>query len=239
MELNLVKAQMDPTDDAQWTADGSPRMEVIHDMSGDESITRKQVIDAFPDWNREQAQEAAAGGGEPIVPEITNAEEAKADDEQVVPETAPVVQPAVDEVTEEDLADVGSLPLAKIYASFELTQAYSKWLGKKCNETAKAVEAMTEELNGWAARSAATDRMLIRMERQKPKQVSDTKAYIKKQNDIRIAKAAAAQAFIDGGTNVHDVSKALGVKAPIDRALNARKATRGSTRPALGLPVRK
>jgi hypothetical protein len=56
--LEQALATLDPDDDAAWTADGLPRMDVLEALIGDKSITREQV-DAIG-FTREKARQYRA-----------------------------------------------------------------------------------------------------------------------------------------------------------------------------------
>lgn len=53
MTINEALGHINPSDDAHWTSDGLPRMEVIEQMVGTHSITRKEVTDSHPEFCRE------------------------------------------------------------------------------------------------------------------------------------------------------------------------------------------
>lgn len=44
--------QLDPTNDAHWTDDGLPRESVVRDLAADKNITRKEIQEAFPGFQR-------------------------------------------------------------------------------------------------------------------------------------------------------------------------------------------
>jgi len=46
---------LDPANDAQWTADGLPRMDVVEILIDNKAITRKEVTEADPEFCREVA----------------------------------------------------------------------------------------------------------------------------------------------------------------------------------------
>lgn len=79
----------------------------------------------------------------------------------------------------------------------------------------------------------------IRRSRPKRRENTDIGAYLAQAAKTRQERAERAMQFIVAGTSAADVVKALNPKAPIDQALNRRKAAPGSTRPASNLPVRK
>jgi hypothetical protein len=53
-EIRDVLSKLDAGTDEHWTSDGQPKVEVIHQLSGDSTITRKQIIDAAPNFTRTQ-----------------------------------------------------------------------------------------------------------------------------------------------------------------------------------------
>ena len=55
MTKEIIEAlrEFDPLDDDQWTTDGAPKMEAVHLLTGDDTITRKDVVEAAPKFNRE------------------------------------------------------------------------------------------------------------------------------------------------------------------------------------------
>lgn len=48
--------QLDPNDDEHWTADGKPKMTAVEALMGRSDITRAQVNEALPGFNREAAR---------------------------------------------------------------------------------------------------------------------------------------------------------------------------------------
>lgn len=72
---------LSPGNDEHWTADGLPRLDAVENLLG-ASVTRKQLTNAAPDFNRAMAQsvvdEAASQGdteqGDTELPEVDKAE---------------------------------------------------------------------------------------------------------------------------------------------------------------------
>lgn len=67
MQIKQALAQLDPTNDSDWTSDGKPRMERVRELVGDDSVTRVQVEAAVPGFSR--APEPAEPEPEPAVDE--------------------------------------------------------------------------------------------------------------------------------------------------------------------------
>jgi len=56
MNLEIAIKSLDPENDEHWTQDGSPRLEILSELTG-EKITRGAVTKAFPLINRDFARE--------------------------------------------------------------------------------------------------------------------------------------------------------------------------------------
>jgi len=52
MSIRQALTALDPTNDEHWTNDGSPRMDAVERLVGTKSITRRDVVDAAPMFNR-------------------------------------------------------------------------------------------------------------------------------------------------------------------------------------------
>lgn len=52
MDLLQALQALDDGDDAQWTAQGLPKVDVLKEMTGDESITRQVIDGEAPDYTR-------------------------------------------------------------------------------------------------------------------------------------------------------------------------------------------
>lgn len=44
--------KLDPATDEHWTSDGQPKVDVVQTLASDGTITRKNIIDAAPDFTR-------------------------------------------------------------------------------------------------------------------------------------------------------------------------------------------
>lgn len=51
--LEEALQKLDAKNDEHWTADGLPRMEVLQELTGDDTLTRRQVSDQHANFNRE------------------------------------------------------------------------------------------------------------------------------------------------------------------------------------------
>jgi len=55
MTIKEALMHLDPTDDAQWTSDGLPLVEVVRGLTGNETLTRKEISEADPAFCRDNA----------------------------------------------------------------------------------------------------------------------------------------------------------------------------------------
>jgi len=53
MTIEQALASLDATDDAQWTAAGLPRLEVVRELTGDASLSREDIEAAAPGFSRD------------------------------------------------------------------------------------------------------------------------------------------------------------------------------------------
>ncbi len=56
---------LDPSDDLLWTDDGSPMIDAMQKLCNDTSLTRAQINDALPGWDRKTAGFAKSGAFAP------------------------------------------------------------------------------------------------------------------------------------------------------------------------------
>jgi hypothetical protein len=57
-KLVAALKQLNPSDDKHWTADGQPRIDIVKQLAGDQSITREAIDKAAPGFTRTSIQEA-------------------------------------------------------------------------------------------------------------------------------------------------------------------------------------
>lgn len=72
--VRAALTQLDPTNDKHWTEDGLPREGVVRQFANDQNISRKDIQDAYPGFQRNATKPGAAAGdnidpltGEPVV----------------------------------------------------------------------------------------------------------------------------------------------------------------------------
>jgi len=60
MEINEALGALNPANDKHWTREGLPAMKAVEALVGDSSITRQDVTDAWPGFDRDEAAENLA-----------------------------------------------------------------------------------------------------------------------------------------------------------------------------------
>jgi hypothetical protein len=71
---------LDPTNDAHWTQDGAPRIDVLKELTGDQELSRAMIVNAAPEFSRAAAAASAAP------PSVVAASETKTETPDVVVE---------------------------------------------------------------------------------------------------------------------------------------------------------
>lgn len=56
-------ALLNPADDAHWTSDGAPRVEVVKELVGEPTLQRQHLIQAAPEFTRDSAAKVLATEG--------------------------------------------------------------------------------------------------------------------------------------------------------------------------------
>lgn len=266
--ITQALSQLDPADNAHWTADGMPRMDVVEKLVGDSSITRKNVTDAAPDFTRDTATELAA------LEAMAQKEKAEAEAE-VKPEVAekPIEAPIIEQPTEpapEPTSECASgacslseavaaddpvkalgelseaqevyildMPLPEVCSTLEGMEAWQIEANVLSVNWQKEKSVLDTRINKLAKLSASITARQQRMRMNEPNHdTAPIRAYLKRQAEVREQRAKRAQAFIDRGINQGDLTALISGKAKIDIALNQRKPAPGSTRPSPRMPVR-
>jgi hypothetical protein len=212
---------LDPKNDAHWTSDGSPRMEVLQELTGNEGLTRKQVREAAPTFTRETAGEAPpeAPGISPETEQgATTAPplEGDQDENETLPddEQEQADQDAADEQDEADLAEETELTALLAEADAELAEAEAD-----LNERRKVVDEVR----------ARRDQLVEARERERT--VHDDQIermrFIKRQAALR-AERAGENAL---ATELALQARGLAGASALDQSM-ARRLGRGRDRPA-------
>jgi len=237
-QIVTALAQLDPLDDDQWTTDGAPRVDAVEKLLGSD-IKRQDIIDAAPHFSRETAGQ---------LPEDEDAQEGDVQGEgsQEVTETPDVVEDD-DELEflldddEDDFVDTLTMTQDEIITDPDMLQLYIIQAGDKFNELVQMQERIKGELKLWSERQQIAERILSRRYPGHGKKSTSEviRQYLDAQVEAREKRAAAATAFIMGGTNPGDVAKALAGASALDKAMSQRKPKPGATRPAPRMPVQR
>lgn len=245
MKINEALRKLDVENDQHWTADGMPKMGVVEELVGDKSITRKDVTNAAPDFNREairtQMQEQAS-----------NSEQGTADHEP---------EPLVEE-PEKDAAKTakptGPLTSSSPVESVEVKENKSRQaeraarVKEACKEFSELtdIEELDSEIQGMEEQVTSIlkaisegkedildiEEVLGAAQAQRNSLVPETsnstaiQDYIKSQNKQRAERAKRAKEI-----SKHFDLSSFQTKAPIDAAMS-RKNKRGASRP--NMPVK-
>jgi len=205
MELKDALIKLDPMEDAHWTQDGSPRIDVVSGFLGS-PVTRQQIIDAAPLFSR------ANSILEKKEPE-PNVEEEKAQEVDVF----------------EDFL-VGEIMEEREFVQFLNTvsadhlEELESMIVEQNDQAAKAA-TRAQDLVALTKRQLSFVRSRIKAERPDVSNQEAIRLYLAKQHEIRAEKANLA---IEIKKTV-DIRK-LDPRAVIDRAM-ARKTARGMSRP--------
>lgn len=221
MNIQETLARLEPGNDAHWTADGMPRLDIIQGLMGDGSLSRKMVIDAAPDFTRASAQAAV---------------------DQSADKAAEVLEPHEEDRAPYDTSDPSWVLTArkedvfKDEASIVEAQGAVSDLITGWNRDIEHLKKRILEANVLQRR---LDRVLQRVLATKPKDQTDPiQMYLRRQNENRARRAERAQAFVAKGISQKDLALAISGKSQIDLALGQRKPAPGTTRPNPRIPVR-
>ncbi len=256
LQIQAALAKLDAANDEHWTADGMPRMDVMEELVG-ESITRKDVTDALPDFSRAKVQAAQDGQEEASSASEGEAEEtAKLAAEGAGADAEDANTGEIADVSPEDAADLANLAeemAADEHDPFAILRMNMAQILKteegmlEFRSDASTIMAiwsaekkeLDDKVMALGRASQMVDRLLTRIENSKPQSdTADIRAYLASQQKARAARAKRTLAFLEHGVNPAELAKALQGKSQLDVALGLRKPAPGSTRPDPRIPVR-
>ena len=238
MDIKSAILSLDRKDDANWTADGAPRVDVISALVGKE-VKRAEITDAYPGFNR--AMENDDGTAKNDEPDAS-ADDSASDGETSADADADDAPDAVDgddETDEGDVTldeiefdtytvdDIKNMSVRELVADRELLAEAIRVADLDAaakTATFKEAKAAMEAASKFASK-------LRNVQAQATKGENPNLEYIRAQNQVRADRAARAQAFVAAGTTPKEVAKALSTRSPIDQAMINRKAGRGTQRP--------
>lgn len=230
MDIQKALSQLDPKNPEHWTADGSPRVDVVGKIIGSKSLKRQDITDVAPNFTRELAESPPA----PPAP----TQEIKTHEPR---EAVPDPDEGSGEATEEPISEQAYLDWAlevgpdELLANRDLFKEVGMILERNINENLRQMENMRLETEVLRRRHSDLLQFEINTDPDHNSQVE----HIRRQGEIRAEKHARTRAVMEGhgGISPQDIQTALQTQSPIDRAMRARKAAPGSTRPAR-MPMR-
>lgn len=211
--------ELDPLNDDHWTADGAPRMDALEALLGDKSVTRKEVVEAAPDFNREKAgtlgDESDEEEGQTNGSQDEEQEDEKQDPEDRDPDSELVIPTGM---SEQEF--VQWLLTVKADDLPELEET----LKDQLNQIVRGIE-QARELLAKTRRAVSATRQRIDQVAPKASNQSAINDFIRAQTEARAAKVARRNEILKGVK-----ADELDPRAPIDAAM-ARKTKRGTQRP--------
>lgn len=254
MNISEALLELDPENDDQWTVDGYPRMSAIEKLvPHNPDMTRKDVINASPNFNRdmarklvaERAQESGSMAGSRDKGESTPKPGTLSDGakptsylpEDPTPETKPeligdgigtVLDPVPDYGTIGDGREPHTQPTEMDGLQVNLAEKT-----KLMDEAYQVAEKSKKEADGLADEVNALNRQIDSLTRSDPNAATaGIRAYINQQNENRRARALGMSKFLrDTGLTKKDMNTLTNPLTPLDRALSLRKASPTTRRP--------
>lgn len=243
MATTILEAleELDQDNDAHWTMDGAPRLDALEEILGHQ-VSRKEVIDVSPKFMRQPT----APSEEPEVateatPEAPIDKEDEANDETDPPSTNAEPESPVEDVEAPKEPEAIDPPtnfrqaLELIAGNMELLQeALAEGTEQMLRAQREATEARAraDEL---ANMVNTINRKIEHLTKSDPNHnTAGIRAYIDQQNKNRMARVAGLHRFQEmTKIDARDLAKAIDPRAPIDRAMSARKPALGSQRPPI------
>ena len=208
MDIKEALSQLDALDDDVWTGDGAPKLDAVAELVG-KKVTRKQVIEAAPQFTRDNFDLDAPEEQEIAVPEEKGKKEVTSQVEDFFAE---------DYYSHAEVMDaVRKLPVEGLATMVELFNQQMVDIENKKREL--------DSLRGLMKYAKAG--VVNRMKSETPDMDNQAaiREFLKAQHANRLEKAHATQELL----KTVDLSK-IDSRAMIDRAM-ARKIGRGGSRP--------
>ncbi len=240
MSIKNSLAKLDPTNEDHWTSDGLPRLEVLKKISGDATLTRKQVTDADPSFSRASVSEAeqAKNGTDEV--EVVSEVETEADEPEVMvaAQEATGTETVVDAATVAEASEIVTPAPETAVLAPELTKMQALQVKLAVHEEVmldadRVKEAADKTLKAANTEVNAINRQIEAITKADPyAATAGIRDYIAMQNKLRMDRAMNARRLVgDSGAKPGDIVKALEVRSPIDKAFLGRKPPRGTIRP--------
>ena len=245
MNINEALATLDPSNDAHWTGDGMPRMDVLQKLTDAPDLSRTQVTNAAPDFSRASVKvaEAPEPAEDDNVKALAESEQAPEASEEVMVEAVEpdvvafkatpgetvVVTPHTSEIATQAPETAVAPALTEMQALQASLAVHEEAMldADRVKEAAdKAMKISSDAVNAICSK---IDALTIANPQAATAGIRD---YIKMQNKLRYDRASRASKFMgNSGARPGDVAKILEVRSPIDKAFLGRKPPRGTQRP--------
>ncbi len=267
MNINEALSSLDPANDEHWTADGLPRMDAVQALVGSSDITREDVTNAAPDLTRETSAqkempdveahpevEATPEAAGEVVGEVTDEPRVEVEGDVITGDPADDWHPDPEPEDEDDAppsipAPTPTPPTPEPEPVHVETAppTETELLQERLDDLTVqmlAAQRDQEEAKREAARLAdevnTINRQMDQLIKHDPNHgTAGTRAYLKKQNELRIERGKRLERFTKA-VDVHpqEFMRALDPRTPIDRAMQGRKPPRGTRRPHFPPAVR-
>lgn len=239
--IKAALVQMDKTNDDHWTADGLPRMDVLQKVMNDETVTRKMVTDADPQFTRETLPDAPDDGADEIDADVIAKAAAELPERAEAPEATGSNEPKED--GDKDVEWLLASTRQELFKSVDTMQRAHYAISVLNNKWTKEIDDNKRKIANMGNLSGRLSRAMSEMRKRLAKagklaEDNPIQNYLRQQAVVRAERAARAKAFMAQGINPKDIVKVMSGKSQLDMALNQRKAAPGSTRPDPRMPVR-
>lgn len=231
-------AQLDPTIDDHWTADGAPRLDVVAALSG-EKVTRAEVTNADPEFNRDKARASATDNTPDVDAEVKEAERQRAEAEAAAADANENidddVQPDLPQIGDEDYSeprDLDNLSPAEVLATPRSAQAAHDQLAAEAKIIKARIAADQALLEKKTYQMELIDRALARFKQKFEDPAKSIQEIIRRNNEDRenrVRSQREALASLDPS-----LAKRLNVGPSIDETLANRPRTPRNMNQAAG-----
>jgi len=216
-------AGMDALDDDQWTQNGDPLVDYLKEKTGIEVLSRQEIFEADPSFNRKKLME----GG--------NAEKANDEEEAAGQKVNEEIDLDIDTSSAGTLADFDEPLPEKEFAEFlrgvpkEDLEEIEALIIQQQTEVTRNVEHMSD-LRNRLKMSLMFVQSRIKTELPMQTNAQAIRSYIDSQNQQRAERSAKQKAVISQFGSLKDINP----RSQLDQAM-ARKTKRGGKRPVRDL----
>lgn len=213
-EILTALAQLDVGNDEHWTSDGLPRMDKVHALAGNTTLTRQQVTAVQPGFSRATAGTIGANAAGTTVATTPWVQGSGTDAASAAP--AGTQAPTATELDELEAED-GEPDLLN-----QLSVAQAA-LDKLEEIKIKAVQAVL-------AQQAKVDALITQAEKEGAQETTGQaiQGYLARQRQVLVERGERLALLKESGINLKELSRNL--RSPLDSAMT-RRTERGTQRP--------